>query len=160
MLTSLRHLSLAGNLWAMGQSGKCKCDECAWSYPDESDDSGDPDSDDPDSEDPDDDDPDAEVILEYCTESLDHLLCFKSCELLNIRPFPLNRHSNASWLGSWMGLTRLQHLPLRELHIGVKAPHPPCPADSKAFAFYKAAQEALVGAPDRLGMALMRGTRG
>ena len=143
MLTSLRHLSLAGNLWAKGHVHR-RYSSC-YSDTDDSD--------------------DEDVILEYQTKVLDDLSCFRSCAFLDITPYRLGQQGlrnrpKASWLWSWKILTRLQHLPLRELHIGIEAPQPPRPAGSEACEFYKAAQYALAGAPNRLGMALLRGTRG
>ena len=106
--------------------------------------------------------------MKYAEGWLDLLCNLVSCAFLDIRPslieIPIphwdSESEPISLSKAWKALVKLQHLPLRELHIGVEAPQPPHPAGPEACAFHKDAQEALVGCPDRLGMALMRGTRG
>ena len=98
-----------------------------------------------------------------CTEEL--LSHLSSCAFLNVSPSanedPRRKSSRPPLaLKSWTFLVRLEYLSLRELHIGVDAPKPPHPGRAEAHVFYKEAQEALAGCPDRLGMALLRGTRG
>ena len=100
----------------------------------------------------------------YSMELLNLLSSLTSCAILDISPasydFPnsITRY-DASWLASWEGLVSLQHLPLRELRIGITKPQPGNPAWAEDPTFYRTAQEALAEAPARMGLALLRGTR-
>ena len=102
-------------------------------------------------------------IWRYSSDLLHMLSQLTSCAILDISPHDYRSvaSNDPSWLKSWEGLVSLQHLPLRELHIGITGPWPQLgrPALAKDPAFYKAAREAVEGAPARLGLALLRGAR-
>ena len=104
------------------------------------------------------------VAIQLIYPRLVHALrCLTSLAFLNItfvNGFLLRDGASIASRRHWKVLTVLECLPLQELHIGFEPMQPLFPQAWDPCELYKGVQGGLEGAPKRLTMALLRGSRG